>query len=442
MTIRTGLGLSDGGHPSPTRAHPYNAAMNDVVIIGGGVIGLTAAYFALQRGLKVVVLDRNAPESDSCSTGNAGMVVPSHFVPLAAPGMIGMGLRSMLNPESPFYIRPRLDGELIDWCWRFFRAATREKAGAGAPALAAAQLESRALYVEMAERDGLDFGLQKRGLVMICATEEALHDETGLKPAADRLGVPLEVLDAAGVRALNPGLDIACVGGAYFPLDCYLSPPRLLSALRGAILRLGGEIRHEVEVVGWDAAGGAARSVRTPSGNVSGGQFVLAAGSWSPRTAAGLDVRLPMQAGKGYSFTLERPVAQLGVSAILVEARVAVTPMGDRLRFGGTMEITGLDTSVSARRLAGIVKSVVRYFPQFHPDHFAAEPAWRGLRPCSPDGLPYIGRFAAHDNVIAATGHSMLGVSMAPITARLVAEALTGGALPAWATAFSPDRYR
>ncbi|HQY27087.1 MAG TPA: FAD-dependent oxidoreductase, partial [Thermoflexales bacterium] len=293
--------------------------MQDLIIIGGGVIGLSVAYFAQRAGLSVTVLDRNPPESESCSTGNAGMVVPSHFVPLAAPGMIGMGLRSMLNPESPFYIRPRLDPDLISWCWRFFQASSRARSEASAPALAASQLDSRALYEQLATRDGLDFGLQKRGLMMLCASEESLQHELALKPAAARLGVALEPLTPEQARALNPGVDITCAGGVLFPLDCFLSPPQLLAALRAAILRGGGEIRHGVEVTGWDASGDAVRAVKTSVGDVSGAQYVLAAGSWSPRASSGLRVRLPMQAGKGYSITLEQPPAQLSVCAILVE---------------------------------------------------------------------------------------------------------------------------
>jgi len=415
--------------------------MQDLIIIGGGVIGLSVAYFAQRAGLSVTVLDRNPPESESCSTGNAGMVVPSHFVPLAAPGMIGMGLRSMLNPESPFYIRPRLDPDLISWCWRFFQASSRARSEASAPALAASQLDSRALYEQLATRDGLDFGLQKRGLMMLCASEEALQHELALKPAAARLGVALEPLTPEQARALNPGVDITCAGGVLFPLDCFLSPPQLLAALRAAILRGGGEIRHGVEVTGWDASGDAVRAVKTSVGDVSGAQYVLAAGSWSPRASSGLRVRLPMQAGKGYSITLEQPPAQLSVCAILVEARVAVTPMGASLRFGGTMEVTGLDESVSARRVAGIVKSIPRFFPQYTPNVFADKPVWHGLRPCSPDGLPFVGRFRNYTNLLAATGHSMLGVSMAPVTGQLIANALTGAPQPAYAAAFSPDRY-
>ena len=414
--------------------------MQDLIIIGGGVIGLSVAYFAQRAGLSVTVLDRNPPESESCSTGNAGMVVPSHFVPLAAPGMIGMGLRSMLNPESPFYIRPRLDPDLISWCWRFFQASSRARSEASAPALAASQLDSRALYEQLATRDGLDFGLQKRGLMMLCASEEALQHELALKPAAARLGVALEPLTPDQARALNPGVDITCAGGVLFPLDCFLSPPQLLAALRAAILRGGGEIRHGVEVTGWDASGDAVRAVKTSVGDVSGAQYVLAAGSWSPRASSGLRVRLPMQAGKGYSITLEQPPAQLSVCAILVEARVAVTPMGASLRFGGTMEVTGLDESVSARRVAGIVKSIPRFFPQYTPNVFADKPVWHGLRPCSPDGLPFVGRFRNYTNLLAATGHSMLGVSMAPVTGQLIANALTGAPQPAYAAAFAPDR--
>ena len=208
---------------------------SDLVIIGAGIAGLCSAYYARRRGLSVTVLERNAAGADACSTGNAGMIVPGDFVPLASPGMISTGLRSMWNPESPFYLRPRADPDLVEWCWRFFRASNAKRADAAGPILTAAQMDSRALFVALSEQAGLDFGLQQRGLTMICATPHALEKKAALLDKAKALGTRATLLDADGVRALNPGVEIACLGGLHFPDDCFLDPRRLLEALHRAV---------------------------------------------------------------------------------------------------------------------------------------------------------------------------------------------------------------
>ncbi len=411
-----------------------------VVIIGGGVIGRCAAYSLLQRGHSVVVLDRGA--EGGCSFGNAGMVVPSHLIPLAAPGVIGKGLRWMFDAESPFRIKPRLSVELLSWIWKFARAATPARVGKAVPVLRDLSLESRRLFVEMAGAEDFDFGLVQKGLLMLCKSAEVLHEEAELAATANANGVPAEVLDAGSVRKLDPAIEMEVMGGVYFPQDCHLSPRRFLEGLDRTIRRGGGEILDDVEVAGIEGKGRrVARAIAADGRAFEGDEFVLAGGSWSPSLARGLAVNIPMQAGKGYSITVENPAALPGLCSILCEAKIAVTPMSGALRFAGTMEIAGLDGSVSARRVMGMRKAVPRYFPQFEPSDLEGQEVWSGLRPCSPDGLPYIGRFRAYDNLTAATGHAMLGLSLGPVTGALVADLLSGDKPRIDLTALSPDRY-
>jgi D-amino-acid dehydrogenase len=236
-------------------------------------------------------------------------------------------------------------------------------------------------------------------------------------------------------------MDIA--GAVHFADDCHLNPSRLMSALANRVRRLGGEIRWGAEVRGIQAANGRIYSVRTNSKEVRADEFVIAGGAWSGSIVRDLGLRLPMLAGKGYSMTLPNPRQLPNLCSILVEARVAVTPMGESLRFAGTMELGGLDMSINQTRVNGIRKSIPKYFPDFHADDFRGAPVWSGLRPCSPDGLPYIGRFSRFPNLSVATGHAMMGVSLAPVTGQLISEIISEPRpqSPLHSSLVSPDRF-
>lgn len=415
--------------------------MAHIGIIGSGIIGLASAYACARQGHKVTLIDRNPAQRDGCSFGNAGMVVPSHFVPLAAPGMVALGLKWMWNPESPFYIKPRLSPDLLRWGWNFWKAANPEHVRRSAPLIRDLSLASRAAFVELAHQDGLDFGLVERGLLMLCRETHTLEEEARTAEQARSLGIPAEVLDAAQLARLEPEVTLSAVGGVYFPKDCHLSPARLMAALQASLSRAGARFLWGTEVSGWNTRQGQVASVQTTAGLIEADQFVLAGGSWSPDTARGLELDLPMQAGKGYSLTLPNPRQLPSICAIFTEARVAVTPMGGSLRFGGTMEIAGLNEDINPVRVQGIIKAVPAYYPAFAPADFAGIQPWRGLRPCSPDGLPYIGRSRRHPNLIVATGHAMMGLSLAPITGRLVAELIADRPTSIDISLLSPDRY-
>ncbi len=412
-----------------------------VVIVGAGVIGLCCAHFLRARGHHVTVVDRHPESRDGCSFGNAGMIVPSHFIPLAAPGMTSLALKWMFNPKSPFYIRPRLSLDLITWGLRFMRAANPDHVARSAPLLRDLSLASRALYEQLAETHADDFGLVKRGLLMLCATQHALDDEAAVALRARELGLAAEVVSPARAAELDPGVRMSVAGAVYFPQDCHLVPQRFMATLLRLTRDAGVVFHWSNEITGWRAPRGRVEAVVTSAGELEADEFVLAGGSWSPATVRDLGLTLPMQAGKGYSVTLSRPRELPQLCSIFNEARVAVTLMGSTLRIGGTMELSGLDESIRPERVAGITESVPRYFPNFTPDDFRDLPVWRGLRPCAPDGLPYLGRFGRYPNLCAATGHAMMGLSLAPITGKLVAELVAGDTPSLPLGALSPDRF-
>jgi D-amino-acid dehydrogenase len=409
-----------------------------VIVAGAGIIGLCSAWYARKRGFEVTVIDRHGAERGGCSFGNAGMVVPSHFIPLAAPGMVALGLKWMWNPESPFYIKPRMSWDLLAWAARFWQAATPEHVRKAAPLLRDLSLASRALFEEL---EPLGFGLEKRGLLMLCKTAHALDEEAKTAAAARSLDVPADVLDAAQTAALDSTVRMDIAGSVYFPKDCQLDPARLMAALQGKLKEDGVEFLWNTEIEGWRVESRRIAAAVTSRGEIEGGEFVLCGGSWSPRLAEGLRLGLPMQPGKGYSLTLRQPRQLPKICAIFCEARVAVTPMGSSLRFGGTMEIAGLDEKIHTRRVAGIVRAVPEYYPEFTEQDFADVEPWAGLRPCSPDGLPYLGRSSGYENLTIATGHAMMGLSLGPVTGHIVAELLSGEPPSHDLTLLSPDRY-
>jgi D-amino-acid dehydrogenase len=412
-----------------------------IVIIGAGVIGLSTAYYALRKGHRVTVLDREPAERNGCSFGNAGMIVPSHFTPLAAPGMVALGLRWMWNPESPFYVRPRFDRELAAWGWKFWRASTRERVARAAPVLRDLSLASRACFEELAALRQNEFELVPRGLLMLCQTQHGFDEEAAMAARANELGIPAEVLDARATAALDPGVRMEIAGAVHYPRDCHLSPEKFMVFLERECVRGGAAFSYETEVRGWMANGDRIGRLKTTRGEFVADEYVLCGGVWSSVLARDLGLALPMQAGKGYSLTLAAPRALPRLCAIFTEARVAVTPMGGALRFGGTMEIDGLDRRINARRVAGIVKAVSRYYPDFTAQDFRDIRPWSGLRPCSPDGLPYIGRTRGYRNLVLGTGHAMMGLSLGPITGRLLAEVLSDEPASHDLALLDPDRY-
>jgi D-amino-acid dehydrogenase len=398
---------------------------NRVVIVGGGVIGLCTAYHALRKGMEVILLDsRPGGNGDNCSSANAGMIVPSHFIPLAAPGMVAKGLRWMFNPRSPFYIRPSPDPRLLRWCLLFLRHANARHVEASSGLLRDLALESRRLFLEMAEED--DFGLVKKGLLMLCRTDKGLHEEAEVAETARRIGIQADVLSPAQAAALDPDVEMNIAGAVHFPQDCHLDPARFLLTVRKRVLMLGGRIMDGVEVEDLERAGDRITAVSGGGQRFEGGRFVFCGGSYTARLLQKTGIRLPLQPGKGYSLTLEKPAQLPGLCSILCEAKVAVTPMGGRLRIGGTMEVGSMDHRVKPKRVRGIVESVSAYLPAFKAEDFDGIKPWVGLRPVSPDGLPYLGPAPHLSNLYVSTGHAMMGLSLGPVSGMLMADLLAG----------------
>jgi D-amino-acid dehydrogenase len=406
-------------------------------IIGGGIIGLFSAYYLQKAGHEVTVMDRG-DFSDSCSQGNAGMIVPSHIVPLAAPGMVAKGLRWMFSPTSPFYVRPRLNWDLLKWGYLFWKNATAAHVEKSIPVLRDLSLWSKNLYQDFQRQNHFDFGWQERGLLMLYQSPSVAHEEQEMAAIANRAGIEAAVLSAAEVQALEPDVEVSCLGGVFYKGDAHLSPHLLVKNLKNYLDTEGVKFLEKTEIIGFEkdnhkvtAALVADRAValRSVKTRLAFDEVVITTGAWSPILTQELGFSLPLQGGKGYSFMLHDVLKNVRVPTIMLEARATATPMGSSLRFAGTLEIAGTDLSVNMNRVQGIVEGVRRFYPHLDFENPKKEGVWSGLRPCSPDGLPYIGRLPHLKNIIVATGHGMMGLSLAPATGKLVAEIISGAPL-------------
>ena len=390
----------------------------DVLIIGGGVAGICTAHFLIERGREVTVVEKDEVCAGS-SYGNAGLIVPSHSVPLAEPGVIGQGLRWMLDPDSPFYIKPRFDRDLIAWLWQFRKASTAKRVRAAMPLLRDLHLESFRHYEALAA--DLDFSFGHQGRLLLCRDEKGLAHVREEAELMGEIGLELEMLDREGVRSIDASVDFDCIGGAFYAQDGHLDPERFVRRLAARCVERGLNLQERTEVLRFRREAGTIAAVETTRGDFAARDVVLCSGSWSPGLAAALDLALPVQPAKGYSVTVCKPDPCPEIPFMMVEAKVAVTPMGDKLRFAGTLELAGMDLSINHRRVTAIMKSVPQYVPAWDPDELELTEVWRGLRPCSPDGLPYLGRVRDCANLTVAAGHAMIGVSLGPVTGDITA---------------------
>ncbi len=413
-----------------------------VVIIGGGIIGLSSAYYLQQSGHEVTVIDKTTM-TDNCSYGNAGYVCPSHFVPLATPGIVKQGLKWMWNSKSPFYVQPRFSRSLIDWGVKFMKAATKERVANAAAPLRDIAILSQHLYEAWSDLPQFDFAYEHKGLLEIFQTEAGAEHARHVVAKAQELGLlDTSLLSYDALQQLEPQTKINALGAVFFKCDAHLYPNKLMQQLIADLQQKGVHLQTREEVTGFENHHGNITKVITATGAYEADTVVVASGSWSRELAAKMQVKIPLMPGRGYSVTLENSPYRINYPAILVEGKVAMTPMdGNKIRFGGTMEITSTNTPPRMSRVEGILRAVKRYYPEFDVPMPSPDMVWYGYRPCSADGLPYIGRTRQWMNVVMATGHAMLGLSLGAGTGKLVSEIVNEQTISMDISPFNPDRF-
>ena len=408
-----------------------------IAIVGGGSIGLVTALELARRGLRPVVFERAGDLLSSCSAGSAGLLSPAHSAPLATPSAVREGLRHMGRRDSPFSMRPRL--ALIPWLVRFMSAARSSKVRAGTDALRELSFSSLELHQKLAS-EGLDTGLSERGALNIYETERGFAAGKAEAETLTSAGIESQVLTAEEARRLEPALGEAVVGGVFYPDEAQCEPERFLGAVAEAAVAAGASIRTRAEVFGLRRNGNRVDVLETAHGDVMPREVVVANGAWTAQLSRTLGRPIPIEGGKGYHVDLERADSDPSVPVYMTEARVIATPFEDRLRLSGTLQLTGLDMRLDRVRAMATLDAGNRTLRGINRGRVVD--VWRGIRPCAPDGLPVIGHSDGLDNVVFATGHAMKGLHLAPATACVVADLLTGREPSHDLTPFSPDRFR
>jgi D-amino-acid dehydrogenase len=399
--------------------------MSKVIVAGGGVIGLCTAYYLNKAGHEVILIDKGDLKHGT-SFGNAGYISPSHFIPLASPGIVAKGLQWMLSSSSPFYIKPRLNMDLIRWALTFWKRSGKATMERNIPHLNNILHLSRELTSEIRNDLGNQFRMEEKGCFMLYKSALTEKHELELAKEAAALKIETRVFNAREVQDMEPEVEVNVRGGVLYPIDAHLHPGDLMQTIHDHLQKSGVKFQLKTTITGFEKEGRKVTTVLTDKGDFSGDEIVLATGSWLPVTSRDLGIDLLLQAGKGYSMTFDAVEKNLHYPAILVDDRVAMTPMGADLRMGGTMEISGIGSPMLMKRVQSIFKAAKSYYPDLPVAFPSQDKIWHGLRPLSPDGIPYIGRHSKYDNIVMAGGHAMLGLSLAAATGKLVEEIVGG----------------
>lgn len=391
-----------------------------VAIIGGGVIGGMCAWYLRNEGFRVTIVEKNVFGS-ACSHGNCGYVCPSHVLPLPQPGAVASTLRAMMRPNSPFAIRPRMSRDFVSWFWNFFRRCNASDMLSAAHPTNDLLQSSMRLYKDLVYRQGFNCEWQERGLLFVFDDEESFDKYTDTDAFLRReFGVAAQAYDSQSLLELEPALKPGLGGGWHYADDCHLRPDVLMRTLREQLESRGVTFVESAPAISFATEDRAAKAINTSIAPVEADHFVVATGATTPFFNDALGFRVPIQPGKGYSITMPCPQRMPTHPMIFQSSHVAITPMETGYRIGSTMEFVGYDTSINKRRLGLLTSEAAKYLVD--PVAAPIEEEWFGWRPMTFDGKPIIGRSPAMSNVWIAAGHSMLGLSMATGTGKLIAE--------------------
>lgn len=409
-----------------------------IVVVGGGIVGLSCAYYLHKEGHQVTIIDQSNMSSGA-SYVNAGYLTPSHIVPLAAPGMATKGLKWMFDSSSPFYIKPRFNLALMDWGVKFMRSCTHQHVQRSLSVIKDINLFSKDLYQDLASLPDLDVHLESKGLLMAYKTAKAEKEEAIVMREAQRLGLDVEQIDTAQIATLQPKINMDVAGAFWYRCDAHSSPGILMEQLKTHLKEEGVKIHPNTKLTALSKKNSSINTITTSQGEFTADELVLTTGAWSQQLLQPLGINLPLQAGKGYRLD-ETQQTGISLPAILMEKKVAVTPMQGLTRFSGTMEIAGINHSIRQKRVTAIVAAAEEYYPGLQLSKATTEKVQCGLRPLSPDGLPFIGRHSKCANLTIATGHSMMGWSLGPATGKLVAEIISNQQPSLNLQPFAPER--
>ncbi len=413
---------------------------DEVIIVGGGVIGICSAYYLNSRGIKVTVLDKGKIGHGS-SFGNCGLIVPSHSIPLAAPGVVLQGLKWMFDSTSPFYIKPRFNYELILWLWKFMKACNQRRTAKGIETLVKLTTESMSLYEQIMDANPeLDCSVRKDGLLMVYETVEGYNLGLHEAEAVESHGIESQKMTNNELQKFEPGLRNDVHGGVYYPGDGHFDPYKFVNQLSNLVKSKGVDIVEDTEVKDMIVSGNRISKIVTSNKEYTPNWTIITAGAWSPNLAKKIGLGLQVQPAKGYSVSYNRTGLSIKTPMLLSEAKIGVNPVIDGIRLAGTLELTGIDSSINEKRVQAIVGGAHEYLAG-DTAKFEITNVWTGMRPVTPDGVPVIDRIPNMENLIVATGHAMLGMTMGPVTGKAVSEIVIGDSHSLDLTPLKMDRF-
>lgn len=400
--------------------------MSGVLIIGGGIIGLNCAYQLQKKGIEVQLVDE-FNFNDNCSIGNMGYISPSHFTPLTSPDIVWKAFKWMMDSASPLYIKPRLDLELIRWGLSFLGAANKNTLDRNSNILFRLLMDSREMMTDINTEFGSKLDYQERGCLMLCHTDTSLQHEIETAVKAGQFGMQTEILTSQKAQELEARVELRCKGAVWFKHDAHLDSVSWINALISYLKSNDVRFIPNQKVKNFEIQNGRITKVITDHDKIEVNAVVIANGSKLPELLKKLgESSCKIQAGKGYSFDYSQLEANLIHPSILVDHRAATTPFQGRLRLGGTMEISGHQSGISMNRVKAIFDAFSLYYPSMNLKFPESTEVWSGFRPVSFDGMPYISSCTKIKNAYVAGGHSMIGVSLAAITGKIIADLIDG----------------
>ena len=417
-----------------------SSAQNEsAMIVGAGIIGIACAHYLSKAGLRVTVIDKGSI-AGACSHANCGYICPSHVLPLTEPGAIGVALKSLFNPRAPFRVKPRLSPALWNWMWQFARRCRYEQMLTAGKHLQAILDASAAEYRRLIPEQSLECEWKEKGLLYVLRTERGMRKfvETD-RLLTDHFGVAARRIEGSELSTFEPALKSGLAGAFHYPGDVSVRPDLLNSQWSARLRDRHVRFIERCELHAIHKSAGRVTSLGTSHGDMQADRFIVAAGAWSTRLSAELECRIPIQPGKGYSVTMSRPEPSPRYPILFPEHKVGVSPFEGGLRLGSMMEFSGYDTSIPEHRIQQLRDSAKPYLVA--PVTGTAQETWYGWRPMTWDSLPIIGQVPGLTNAYLATGHNMLGLTLAPATGRLIAEMITGKRTHIDVTPFSPDRF-
>lgn len=416
-----------------------SASSDNAIVVGGGVIGIACAHYLAGAGLKVTVIDQSTIGA-ACSHANCGYVCPSHVLPLNSPGALAEGFASLFSKHATFRIKPQLRLSLYRWLFEFARRSTHNKMIEAGHHLQSILSSSRNEYRKFFESTGVAAEWRQDGLLYVFETLEGLDKYS----VTDNLlttnyGVAARRLEGGELTSFDDSLRSDLAGAYFYADDATLRPDKLVQHWRLQLTEMGVDFIEHCAFENLQSSGGRIRAIETSRGELSADHFVFAAGAWSSKLADSLRCQIPVEPGKGYSVTMQKPEKSPQNSMLFPEHHIGVTPFADSFRIGSIMEFVGYDTTIPKQRLKQLCESAQTYLRTDVGE--AIQETWYGWRPMTWDSLPIIGRVPGLSNGLLATGHNMLGLTLAPATGRLISELVLEQPTHINIDAFSPARF-